>query len=66
VLRGYKERALMRNELRVFAAKLERQALPATSKVDVAHILNKKARTKGIRRLTAREIATADARLAAR
>lgn len=63
VLRGYKERSLMRNELRVYAAKLEHGALPATSKVDIVHIINKKAHLRGIKRLTEREIAMAEARL---
>ena len=53
---AYKERAIDRTALRVFAARLEHSGLHPESKVDLYRIVNAGSGTKGIRRLTHREI----------
>ncbi len=63
VLEGYRVKKAKRNELRLFAAKLEHQALHKKSKVDLDRILNCRSKTRGIRRLSPTEIARADQKL---
>lgn len=63
VISGYRSKFVTRTELRVFAAELEHHALHPDSRVDLAHILNKSARSRGIRRLSASEIEAARGRL---
>ena len=56
VIDGYRTRALARNELRTFAARLEATALHEKSRVDVARIVNKKSGMEGVRRLSQSQI----------
>jgi hypothetical protein len=59
VIAGYEAGKLKRNELRVFAGRLEEQALHKESKVDLARILNCNSGIRGVRRLRDGEIARA-------
>jgi hypothetical protein len=54
VIAGYKAGKLKRNELRVFAARLEETALHEKSRVELARILNCNSGMKGVRRLSGR------------
>jgi len=63
VIDAYKRRELRRNELRVFAARCEREGLHGKSKVDLARIVNCKSGVRGIRRLSAGEIDRAEGKL---
>ena len=63
VIDGYRTRALARNELRVFAARLEASALHKESRVDVAHIVNKRSGMDGVRRLSRADIERAGERV---
>jgi hypothetical protein len=56
VIAGYKAGKLKRNELRVFAARLEETALHEKSRVELARILNCNSGMKGVRRLRDSEI----------
>lgn len=56
VIDAYKNRTATRNELRCFAAKLEKSAMHKESMVDLARIVNKRSGMKGIRRLSHGEI----------
>ena len=51
VIAGYRSGLINKDGLRVFAAKLEKSALHAKSKVDLSRILNSKASLEGIKRL---------------
>ena len=59
VIAGYRSRRLRRNELRLFAARLEMTALHKKSKVDLARILNCRSGVNGVRRLSNSVIAGA-------
>lgn len=63
VIEGYRAKVLARDELRVFAATLEHEALHPRSRVDLTHIVNKRTGTKGIRRMSGPEIEKARERL---
>lgn len=63
VIAGYRERRLKRNELRLFAARMEQKALHKKSKVDLARILNCKSGANGVRRLSNSPIAAAGSAL---
>jgi hypothetical protein len=59
VLTGYQRGLLRRNEVRVFAARLEHTALHQASKVSLYRIVNCQSQRKGNRRLSSGEIQTA-------
>lgn len=56
LIAGCRDGRLRRNEVRLFAARLERRALHKKSKVDLARILNCRSGTRGVRRLRTSEI----------
>jgi hypothetical protein len=51
LITGYRDRKVNKDAIRVFAARLEKSALHAKSKVDLARITNCKAALKGVKRL---------------
>ena len=59
VLTGYQRGLLRRNEVRVFAGRLEQSALHQDSKVSLYRIINCESQRKGNRRLSSGEIQTA-------
>lgn len=59
VLTGYQRGLLRRNEVRVFAARLEQTALHQASNVSLYRIINCQSQRKGNRRLSSGEIQTA-------
>lgn len=59
IITGYRAGRLKRNELRVFAARLEETVLHKKSRVDLARILNCNSGIKGVRRLRDSEITEA-------
>ena len=59
VLAGYQRGLLRRNEVRVFAGRLEQAALHHSSKVTLHRIINCQSQRKGNRRMTDGEIQTA-------
>lgn len=59
VLTGYQRGLLRRNEVRIFAGRLEQSALHRDSKVSLYRILNCQSQCKGNRRLSSGEIQTA-------
>jgi hypothetical protein len=59
VLTGYERGLLRRNEVRVFAARLEQTALHQASSVTLYRIVNCQSQRKGNRRLSSGEIQTA-------
>ncbi len=63
VLEGYRRGHLRRNEVRVFAGRLEKAALHQDSKVSLYRIINCQSQRKGNRRLSEGEIQTAVERL---
>jgi hypothetical protein len=63
IITGYRDGKLNKDALRVFAARREKAALHAQSKVDLARIVNSKAELEGVKRLRAGVIARAGASL---
>lgn len=61
VISGYRDGKLSKDEIRVFAARAEKSALHAKSKVDLTRILNCKASLEGVKRLRSGAIARAGA-----
>ncbi|WP_425399066.1 hypothetical protein [Aeoliella sp.] len=59
VLTAFREGRIRKNELRVYAGLYERSRLYKESKVDLYRIVNHKTKSKGIKRLSHREIDTA-------
>jgi hypothetical protein len=59
VLEGYRQRLFRRNEVRVFAARLEQSVLHEKSRVSLYRIINCNSQRKGNRRLSQGEIHTA-------
>ena len=64
LLEGYRQGLFRRNEVRVFAARLEQRALHEKSNVSLARIINCRSNCKGNRRLSEGEIQTSVERLA--
>ena len=56
IIKGYRDGYIRKNELRVFAARYEKDRLPSNSKVDLYRIVNHRTGTKGIKRLSHKEI----------
>lgn len=63
LMEGYKQRLFRRNEVRVFAARLEASALHKESRVSLYRIVNCDSKKKGNRRLTQSQIDAALANL---